>query len=112
MVGADDSEVRCTPLVSTFRHGAQPSGLILLGYALWHRDQVFRINPAVEVILDGRGIALIEIFAGIVEQFYRSSVGFDDSEDGSERTFCKYPRESSDQQRMKHPVCFHTVNRI
>ncbi|KAF4990526.1 hypothetical protein FDECE_14335 [Fusarium decemcellulare] len=49
VVGADDPEVRRATQASTFGHGPQPSGLILLSDALRHRYQILGIHPAVKV---------------------------------------------------------------
>jgi hypothetical protein len=51
---ANDSKVRSTSVASTFGHGAQPSGLILLSDALRHRHKILGVHPAAMILLDSR----------------------------------------------------------
>jgi hypothetical protein len=81
VVGADDSKMRGASFAGTFRHGTQPDGLILLSDALWHRSQVFRIDPAIVIVLGGQDTSLpIRIDAGGIERFCSSHVSVKDTE--------------------------------
>ena len=51
LVCAPDKPVGAS-MASTFRHGIQPGGLVLLSDALGHRSQIFRVDPAI-IILKG-----------------------------------------------------------
>jgi hypothetical protein len=80
MMSAKDSKVRGALFAGTFRHGTQPGGLILLSDALWHRSQVFRIDPATVIVLGGQGTATpIRINGGGMEHFCRTHVGVKDN---------------------------------
>jgi hypothetical protein len=81
VVGADDSKMRGASFAGTFGHGTQPDRLILLSDALWHRSQVFRINPTIAIILGGQDKALpVGIDAGGIEHLCSSYVSVKDTE--------------------------------
>ena len=80
MVGADNSKVRGASFAGTFRHGTQPGRLILLSDALWHRSQIFRVDPAIVIVLRGQGTALtIRVNGGGIERFCSTNVGVKDN---------------------------------
>ena len=71
MVGANNPKVPGASFAGAFRHGIQPDGLVLLSDALWHRRQVFRIDPAIVVACRVQDVAILSgINAGGVERFY------------------------------------------
>lgn len=79
MVGAENSKVRSASFAGTFRHGTQPGGLILLSDALWHRSQIFRVDPAIVIVSGGQGTALIiRINGGGMERLCSTNVGVKD----------------------------------
>lgn len=78
-MGADDSEVTGASFAGAFRHGIQPGGWVLLCDALWHGRKVFRIDPAIAVVLWGRGIPAYRIKASRIEHSCSSCVNAEDN---------------------------------
>ncbi len=79
MVGAKNSKVPGALFASTFRHGTQPGGLVLLSDALWHRSQIFRVDPAIAIVFGVQRTALpIGINGGGMERFCSTNVGVKD----------------------------------
>ena len=87
VVGAEPCKVPCASFTSTFGHGTQPSGLILLSDALWHRSQIFRVDPATVIVEGGQGtvlpirinVLLIRINGDSMERFCSTNVGVKDN---------------------------------
>lgn len=50
MVGADYAEVPGALVACATRQGFQPGPVILLSNALWHRWEIFRIDPTTAIV--------------------------------------------------------------
>ena len=56
---ADYAKTSSTLPVGAPGHSIKPFGLILLGYALWHRGQILRIDPTIPIDQGTYLVALI-----------------------------------------------------
>ena len=75
MLGADNSKVPGASFAGTFCHDTQPDGLNLLSNALWHRSQIFRVDPTIAIVLGGQSTVLpIRMNGGGMERFCNTNI--------------------------------------
>ena len=108
MAGTDNSKVRGASFAGTFRHGTQPGGLILLSDTLWHRSQVFRVDPAIVIPLGSQSTTIPSIIhSSCSEPFCRINVGSKINEYWEGNTSRSNRVNSNRQQHKARAECFH-----
>lgn len=102
VVSADKSKVGGASFAGALIHGTQPGGLILLGDALWHRSQIFRVDPSIAVVLGQQDTVLpIILNGGGMDRLCGIDVGANDRWRLEEATFGIYPINPRQQHKTR-----------